>query len=144
MSFCRQEYDQSVKQFEIRSSSTFWSGSKPYAKVISRWQKSRLAGQDLNRRYGMKITVAGQTDSDYYKAPRKCRALKYFSGPLYLDLCIRKGTFLLVVIHKAMKSLTFFTTMLPILFISSSHLTYNILVLLDSFTEIECSQVVLA
>ena len=45
-----QEYHQSVKQFGSRSGLTFcraWSGSKLFAKVISRWQKSPLAGKEL-------------------------------------------------------------------------------------------------
>ena len=44
-----QEYHQSVKQFGSRSGPTFcwaWSGSKLFAKVISRRQKSPPAGKD--------------------------------------------------------------------------------------------------
>ena len=46
-----QEHCQSVKQFGSRSVPTFcwsWSGSKLFAKVISRWQKSPLATIGLN------------------------------------------------------------------------------------------------
>ena len=45
-----QEYHQGVKQFVFRSGPTFcraWSGSKGFAKVISRRQKSPLAGKEL-------------------------------------------------------------------------------------------------
>ena len=45
-----QEYHQSVKQFGLRSGSTFFrarSGSKLFAKVISRRQKSPLAGKEI-------------------------------------------------------------------------------------------------
>ena len=48
-----QEYHQSVKQFGSRSGPTgptfcpAWSGSKLFAKVISRQQKSPLAGKEL-------------------------------------------------------------------------------------------------
>ena len=45
-----QEYHQSVKQFRSRSGLTFcrvWSGSKLFAKVVSRWQKSPLAVKEL-------------------------------------------------------------------------------------------------
>ena len=48
-----QEYHQSVKQFWSRSDLTFfqaWSGSKLFAKNISRWQKSPLVGKELNFR----------------------------------------------------------------------------------------------
>ena len=44
------EHYQSVKQFGSRSGPTFcrpWSGSKLFAKVISRWQKSPLARKKL-------------------------------------------------------------------------------------------------
>ena len=47
---CFQEYHQSVKQFGARSGPTFcwaWSGSKLFAKVMSRWQKSPLVGKEL-------------------------------------------------------------------------------------------------
>ena len=50
-----QEYHQSVKQFGSRSGLTFcrvWSGSILFAKVISRWQKSPLAGKELWARFG--------------------------------------------------------------------------------------------
>ena len=46
-----QEYHQSVKQFGSRSGPTFcraWYGSKLFAKVIRRQQKSPLAGKELN------------------------------------------------------------------------------------------------
>ena len=42
---------QGVKEFRFRSGPTFclaWSGSKLFAKVISRQQKSTLAGKELN------------------------------------------------------------------------------------------------
>ena len=45
-----QEYHQCVKQFGSRSGPKFcraWSGSKLFAKVISRWQKSPLAGKEF-------------------------------------------------------------------------------------------------
>ena len=46
-----QEYHQSVKQFGSRSDPTFcraWSGSKLFAKVISRWHELPLAEKELN------------------------------------------------------------------------------------------------
>ena len=45
------QYNQDVKQFRSRFGLTFcraWSGSKLFAKVISRQQKSTLVGKDLN------------------------------------------------------------------------------------------------
>ena len=44
-----QQYHQSVKQFGSRSGQTFcraWSGSKLFANVFSRWQKSPLARRE--------------------------------------------------------------------------------------------------
>ena len=53
-----QEYHQSVKQFRSRSGPTFrraWSGSKLFAKVISRWKKSPLVGKELTLKAPSKI-----------------------------------------------------------------------------------------
>ena len=52
------EYHQSVKQFGSRSGPTFcqaWSGSKLFAKVISKWQKSPLVKKDLKEVKGNRI-----------------------------------------------------------------------------------------
>ena len=48
-----QEYHQSAKQFESRSGPTFcrvWSGSKLFAKFISRQQKSQPARKELDKK----------------------------------------------------------------------------------------------
>ena len=53
-----QEYHQSVKQFRSRSGPTFrraWSGSKLFAKVISRRKKSPLVGKELTLKAPSKI-----------------------------------------------------------------------------------------
>ena len=45
-----EEYHQSVKQFGSRSGPTFcraWSGSKQFAKIVSRWQRLPLVGKEL-------------------------------------------------------------------------------------------------
>ena len=39
------EYHQSIKQFGIRSGPTHWSGSKLFAKVVSRWKKVATSGE---------------------------------------------------------------------------------------------------
>ena len=64
-----QEYHQGVKQFGFRSGPTFcrsWSWSKLFAKVISRRQKSPLAGKDVVLQ-GFKRN----SDSDSYRTHTK-------------------------------------------------------------------------
>ena len=54
------QYHQGVKQFGSRSGPTLcraWSGSKLFAKDISRWQKSLLAGKELNTDHLLGTTV---------------------------------------------------------------------------------------
>ena len=55
------QYHPDVKQFGSRSGPTFcwaWSGSKLFAKVISRQQKSALASKELNTKQLVDTTLA--------------------------------------------------------------------------------------
>ena len=64
-----QEYHQSVIQFGSRSGPTFcraWSGSKLFSKVISRWQKSPLAGKELREIIMLSVEITNWYKFSYF------------------------------------------------------------------------------
>ena len=113
-----QEYHQSVKQFGSRSGPTFcrfWSGSKLFAKAITRWQKSPLAGKELIKRRGANSfllentfftegnwaegnhTGTQESWSPFQKGPKKCPGVScpksLLGGQFTTSFCLTVHTY---------------------------------------------------
>ena len=85
-----QEDHQIVKQFGSRSEApTFfwaWSGSKLFAKIVSRWQKSPLEGKELRIFYTINSQTPWPTDSASITVatkPRLLISLAIWDGSIY-------------------------------------------------------------